>query len=361
LSSILYYITGHGFGHAVRSHQVVRALKSRRPELRVCVRTTAPDWLFANPPGAMHYSREAIDVGILQADSLEMDREKTLRACQKLLGAAPQIIEREVAFVHANQIRLILGDIPPLCFEIAARANLPSVGITNFTWDVIYGAYLSNFPGFRPPVERMTEWYSKASLALTLPYPCDMRMFPSVEPIPWIARTSSLTRAQARSKFGLPESATIVLTSFGGLGLERLPWGRIKQSTDFFFVATGKDHCSEGNLLVLPDTQIHYEDLIRAADAIVTKPGYGIVADVIAQRVPILYTDRGDFDEYPRLVEALRECATAEFIPQAELLAGNVEPYLTELFSRDGHWPSVRLDGAQAAAERVLALLDDQP
>jgi hypothetical protein len=359
LSSILYYITGHGFGHAVRSHQVIRALRAARPELRVCVRTTAPQWLFANPPGAVEYSQQAVDVGIKQQDSLAMDLDETLRACRALLAEAPAIIEREVAFVKANNIRLILGDIPPLCFEIAARAALPSMSITNFTWDVIYAEYASGHPGFRAAAARMSDWYSRATLALMLPYPCDMSMFPVSEAIPWVARTSSITKRQARTKFALPETATVVLTSFGGLGLERLPWKKLNRLRDFFFVATGDRHSREGNLLILPDTQSQYEDLIRAADAIITKPGYGIVADVIAQRLPILYTDRGEFAEYPRLVEALCDCATAEYIPQHDLLAGNVEPYLTRLLSKDAHWPAVRLDGAKIAAKKILALLDD--
>lgn len=359
MSSILYYITGHGFGHAVRSHQVIRALRKARPELRVCVRTTAPAWLFGNPPGAVDHFPQAIDVGILQKDSLDMDLERTVGACRELIADAPAIIEREIAFVKAQQIRLILGDIPPLCFEVAARAGLPSIAISNFTWDMIYQAYLSAYPSFRPAIEQMTEWYSKATLALVLPYPCAMGMFPSSQPIPWIARVSPLTRSQARAKFALPASAKIVLISFGGLGLECLPWDRVSQSSDFFFVSTGHRPARSGNVAILPDTQTHYEDLIRAADAIVTKPGYGIVADAIAQRVPILYTERGDFAEYPRLVEALRDCATAEYITQTELLAGHMEPHIRRLLAKDAHWPKVRLDGAQAAAETVLALIDE--
>jgi predicted glycosyltransferase len=360
LSSILYYITGHGYGHAVRSHQVIRALKMARPNLRICVRTTAPAWLFGNPAGVVSYSRQAIDVGIVQKDSLEMDLSTTLRVCQELHAQATSIVERELVFVKENNIGLVLGDIPPLSFEIAARAALPSVSITNFTWDVIYRSYLSAHPGFHATVEQMTDCYAKATLALTLPYPCDMSMFPSRQPIPWIARASSLTKQQARAKFDLPQTATIVLVSFGGLSLSRLPWRQLKQLPDFFFVATGDRHLRDGNLVVLPDAQSQYEDLIRAVDAIVTKPGYGIVADVIAHRLPILYTDRGDFPEYPQLLEAMRDCATAEYIPQTELLSGNIEPYLTGLLSKAAHWPAVGLNGAQVAAEKVLALLGDR-
>ena len=89
-----------------------------------------------------------------------------------------------------------------------------------------------------------------------------------------------------------------------------------------------------------------------------TKPGYGIVADVLAHKLPMLYTDRGEFPEYPRLVKALRECATAEYISQAELLSGNIGPSLDSLLSRPPTWPLVRLDGAPMAAEKIVELYE---
>jgi predicted glycosyltransferase len=156
----------------------------------------------------------------------------------------------------------------------------------------------------------------------------------------------------------LPRWATIVLLSFGGLGLDRIPWDKLKQQRQFLFVATGDAKSSEDNIIVLPDTQSRYEDLVCAVDAIVTKPGYGIVADVLAHRLPILYTDRGEFPEYTRLVEALRDCATAEFIPQTELLAGNFAPYLTRLLAERPNWPKIDLNGAEVAASKILEMLD---
>ncbi len=111
------------------------------------------------------------------------------------------------------------------------------------------------------------------------------------------------------------------------------------------------------NLLVLPESQPHYEDLVRAADVVVSKPGYGIVADVISHQVPILYTSRGHFPEYPILVEALNQWATSEFIPQEVLLTGELGPYLKRLLEKEQNWPAVNLNGAQVAAEKTLDLL----
>jgi len=288
-----------------------------------------------------------------------MDLDATLAECRAIYDGAKDIITRELGFLKSNDINLIIGDTPPLCFEIAAQAGIPSVSITNFTWDVIYRAYSDEHPGFRPLLEKITACYGRTTLALTLPYPCDTSMFPRQQAIPWIARESSLTKAQARRKFNLPEIATIVLLSFGGLGLEHLPLAKLKGQREFFFVTTDKSQKLDRNLLILPDTQSQYEDLVRAVDVIVTKPGYGIVADVLAHRLPMLYTDRGNFPEYPRLVEALNDCATAEFIPQDELFAGNLAVHLQRLLSKAPNWPRVELSGAQVAAEKIFTMLDD--
>ena len=356
MRSILYYITGHGYGHAVRSHQVVRALQQADGDLRVYVRTSAPDWLFHEADRPVSYSHRAIDIGIVQPNSLDMDIDATWRACLALHRSLPSLIAQEVAFVREQKIDLIAGDIPPLCFEIAAYADVPSVAVTNFTWDVIYRAYAAKHPGLDPLIEEMTDYYRKATLALTLPYPCSMNMFARREPIPWISRSSPLNRPEARAHFGLPSNRTIVLLSFGGIGFDDLPWQRLSELSEFFFVTTGPVELARENLLVLSLAQRRYVDLLRAVDAIVTKPGYGIVADVLAHRLPVLYTERGEFPEYPRLVQALTELATAEFIPQADLLAGAMRPYLTRLLDKAPNWPAVALNGAVVAAEKILAL-----
>jgi UDP:flavonoid glycosyltransferase YjiC (YdhE family) len=355
LSSILYYITGHGYGHAVRSNQVIRHLQKIAPGLEIHVRTTAPEWLIQD---RIIRSRQTIDIGLVQKDSLDMDLGQTLVACQALHRDIPGVIQQQVDFIRECQIGLIVGDIPPLCFEIAARAALSSVAIGNFTWSEIYRAYIKNYPGFIPLIKQMEDFQRKANLALTLPYPCGVDVFTRQQPIPWIARTSALTREQARIAFGLPQSATIVLISFGGLGLKRIAWRKLKELSGFFFVTTSETEQAIDNVRVLPEAQRKYEDLVRAVDVVVTKPGYGIVADVISHQVRTLYTDRGDFPEYPHLVQALNECATAEFICQDDLLSGNIESYLDRLLSKKQNWPVVPLDGAAIAAEEILASIE---
>ena len=287
-----------------------------------------------------------------------MDLDGTLSACQALLANLPRLIEKETDFVKRQQIRLILGDIPPLAFEIAARTRIPSVAIANFTWSWIYQAYIKSHPAFESVVATMQALYRRATLALALPYAGGMDIFPLQEPLSWIARASPLAKEEARRLFNLPQLATVVLLSFGGLGLNRFPWSSLTHYRDFFFVTTGVANQNTDNMLCLPDAQRNYADLVRASDIVVTKPGYGIVADILSHQVPVLYTERGDFAEYDYLVRALSECATAEFIPQNRVMCGDLLPYLNRLLNKKPNWPEVSLDGAEVAAAKISALLD---
>jgi hypothetical protein len=321
------------------------------------VRTAAPSWLFDELPFSIDYNNRALDAGVIQQDSLHMDLQATFRACHSLQQNFSWIIEQEVSFINQAHARLIISDIPPLAFEISARTALPSIAITNFSWNWIYRSYLDQFPSFLPLIEQMESCYRKASLCLTLPFSADLSVFPKRLSIPLIARLSRLDKSEARALYDLPATKKIALLSFGGLGLKRLPPIELN-APDYFFVTTAKEPLRKDNLLVLPEAQLHYEDLVRACDVVVTKPGYGIVADIIAHRVPVLYTSRGPFPEYPHLVATLKSWATEEFIPQGELLAGNLLPHLDRLLAKQPNWPTVPLNGAEVAAQKIAQLLE---
>ena len=44
--SVVFYISGHGFGHAIRQIAVINALHELAPDISIVVRTAAPEWLF---------------------------------------------------------------------------------------------------------------------------------------------------------------------------------------------------------------------------------------------------------------------------------------------------------------------------
>src|SRR6266516_6457886 len=92
MASIAYYISGHGFGHAVRAAEIIRALKRRRPSLAVHLRTTSPSWLF--PPVESCEALE-LDSGVVQPDALRIDADATLARAADLARSSESIVRSE--------------------------------------------------------------------------------------------------------------------------------------------------------------------------------------------------------------------------------------------------------------------------
>jgi hypothetical protein len=121
---ILFYISGHGFGHASRSIELIRELCSQRPDARVVVRTSVPRWLFAPIVGeAVQVQALETDTGVVQIDSLRLNEEQTARDAGRFFADFDRRAAIEGAMIRGIGADLVAGDIPPLAFAAAARAG----------------------------------------------------------------------------------------------------------------------------------------------------------------------------------------------------------------------------------------------
>ena len=357
---VALYVTGHGFGHAVRCAEVARALLDRGA--RVLVRTDAPAWLFPGQVEPLPSPGWPVDVGVAQRDGLDMDIPMTRTRWEAFGRCLDERAAVEADLLRRHAVQIVLADVPPLAFAAAARAGLPSAGMTNFTWDWIYDGW----EGFAPIVNRVRAAYRHADLLLRLPFhpiePSAFAAFNRVEDVPLVARRASRSREDLRRELSIPLDARAVLLSFGGFDAASLDLQALGAWSNYLFLWTPSDAARVGkapaNVRCLPRRQLDYPSLVAACDAVVTKPGYGIVADILANRVPALYTDRGPFREYPVLAQALEQHGRARYVPQAEVRAGRLGPHLDALLADTRPWTDLRLDGATVVAEQICQLAD---
>src|SRR5215213_8444801 len=167
MAAIAYYITGHGFGHARRSVEVVKELLRLRPDLQVYFRTTANPAIFEELPGEkIQLQRVELDPGAIERDLFTIDHEATIKAVREAMGRRKRVIASEMEFLKQQRIRLILCDIPFMAGDIAAAAGVPIIGITNFTWDWIYEPFSpSNFD-----LKEIQNSYTKMPTLLKIPF-----------------------------------------------------------------------------------------------------------------------------------------------------------------------------------------------
>jgi hypothetical protein len=355
---VAFYITGHGFGHATRVAAVASALARQVPGLRISLISTAPEWLFRmNLRCVFQLRPRALDIGVIQLDCLRLDPVATLAAYARLLEDQPAAIRDEAEILRRDGVGLVVADIPPAAFLVAQRGGLPSIGISNFTWDWIYADYVQALPEYAPIVEQIREAYGRADLFLRLPFHGDCGAFKVVRDIPMIARRSRRSRQNVRRILGLNDSRPVVLLSFGGFEIQGIDFDRVERLDQYCFLTTQPTPRPLRNVRMVTLDGLQHVDLVAQADAVITKPGYGIVSDCLANRVRVLYTARGEFAEYGPLVAGLERYGIAAFIGNRDLLAGTWRDSLDQLLRRPAVWPDLPAHGAETAARILRAHL----
>ena len=378
-AAIVFYVSGHGFGHASRTIEVINAVLGRRPETRIGVRTSAPRWLFdLTVKGKIAFSTLECDTGVVQIDALTLDEADTIRRAAAFHSDLVTRAASETRVLRELGAGLIVGDIPPLAFAVGAAAGIPSIALGNFTWDWIYADYprVRLAPSLLPAIRGA---YAKGTMALRLPMSAGFETFSNIKDIPFIAQHATRTREAVCKALKIPSDKPIVLMSFGGYGLSgldtdglakfknytvvtaaNLPVGRTRKAA---LVIERKGSFVSVNEEAMYNAGVRYEDLVDAAEAIVTKPGYGIIAECIANDAALLYTSRGHFPEYDVLVEDMPKYLRTAFIGQEDLFAGKWETHLDKLLAqpKPKNYKKPDTNGAEVAAEILLKTLDKPP
>ena len=93
---------------------------------------------------------------------------------------------------------------------------------------------------------------------------------------------------------------------------------------------------------------------MRGADVVVSKPGYGIISEAIANGAALLYTSRGQFVEYDVLVREMPRYLRVEFIEQEAAADRHWNAALRRLLSKPAPPERPILNGADTVAQEIL-------
>lgn len=346
---IALYLSGHGYGHMTRACEVLAGVRRRAPDVPIAVVGAVPERLVRRAiPGPLLFRSVSCDVGLVQRDALHIDEPATAARCRDFESTWGSRIEAEASFLHTAGARLVVGDIPPLAFAAAAHARLPSVALGNFSWDWIYRHLSVRERALGASAGLSAAAYRQAALLLELPFAGDLSVFTCREQIGLVARRPRVEREEARRRLGL-DGRPAVLLSFGGVGLPAMERGEAGESREFRWLRPAD---VDDRLEALDLT---YPDVVHAVDVVVTKPGYGIVTDAIAAGTRVVYTERGDFPEYPILVEGMKRHLACVHVSNADLLEGRIEGPVRQVLGMPVP-PAPDLDGASRAARRLLEI-----
>ena len=353
---LLVALTAHGFGHVAQTAPVINALRRRLPALRLTLYTDLPHSLLVNRfEGEFELIDQAPDVGLRMKHALEVDVAASAKAYRHYHRDWRQAVTAEARLLAGHAPDAVLANVPYRILAAAAQAGIPALAMCSLNWADIYGHYCGKLPASASILAEMRAAYRTAHAFLqpapSMPMP-DLDMRRAIGPI---ARLGMDLRDTIRQRLDLPDTAKLLLVSLGGVPLQLNPadWPAHR---DMYWIVPAAWDPQRRDTIAFESLAMNFVDVLRSADALITKPGYGNFVEAACNGVPVLYVPRHDWPEQNYLVDWLQRHGRCLAIDRDQLYQGKLVTALEELFSLPPREP-VKPTGIDHAAERISTLL----
>lgn len=345
-------ITNHGFGHATRTASIANTIQKLCPEALLILVTTAPRWLLESYiEGDFILRQRAFDLGVIQIDSLIMDKPATLEKLREIKKNHKSLIASEVNFIRQNRVNLILADIPFLAAGFAEAANIPCWMIGNFGWDLIYRDWGGEFTEI---ADWISNWYAKSNRLFRLPFHEPMSAFPNITDVGLTGGFPRFSIDELRSNWGIntPPEKTILLT-FGGYGVQQIPYTNVSKFPDWQFITFDFLAPDLPNLIKVTNRQYRPVDFMPICGRIVSKPGYGTFSEATLLDVPVVTIPRDDFAEAAFMLAGITNYNHHQIITGSEFFQGDWD-FLYQLPQPPKQTQVINKDGNETIAKAVI-------
>ncbi|KND01433.1 uncharacterized protein SPPG_03238 [Spizellomyces punctatus DAOM BR117] len=367
---IAFYVSGHGFGHATRATVTIKALLCKGHA--VIITTSAPRFIFddllTTYPQCTVRNIATLDPGVIQKDPVTVDVEKTMVQLRSFLDGMNDVASQEAAWMAEAKLDIVCLDAPFLPARVAKQVGIPTVMITNFTFDAIFDA-IAKRPSDKELVRRCKEMYNDTQYLIRIPGYINIPAFEdeadqrNVLDVPLIVRKFRQSRASIREKLDIPLDSHCVLITFGGFELPGSAWTAENVLPEGWYGIAAcpfTDRDVRGRLRRIRAETWYMPDLINAVDVVVGKCGYGTCSEVVAHQVPLVYVPRSGFAEEQGLIEnMMRPYGYAVEMPQQDFYRGHWTPHILRARQmKEDHPPPsyIRDDGEAMASEYIIGI-----
>jgi hypothetical protein len=250
---------------------------------------------------------------------------------------------------EARDVDCVLGDVPPLAFELAHALGVPSIALANFSWDWIYESL-----GFAAAAATARRAYEKATLLLECTPAAPMDAFPERVSLGVLGRRSRASSGDVRRELGLAPDERCVLLALRAPLLDAIALP--PPSPGVRYVSPAGAQRVREDAMVLP-SRLDFLDALGIADAVVARAGYGIIGDCATNGAPLLWVRRDGFPEDAVLAAWLAGRDWARELSVDALMRGSWGAKLDEVRSL-GRVAAADADVAARAALEIARLLD---
>ena len=201
---------------------------------------------------------------------------------------------------------------PPL--PPPAPPGLPSVGISNFSWDWIYEGLAGGHPGYDDVLASMRDDYAAPTCCCACPFTATSPPSGGSRMCRWWRGGRLQPPAEVRRQLEIPEGCRLGLLSFGGFGLREFAFAALERLRGWIFLieagtcGRGREPAAASRPKPTIPTWCGRPTSSSPSPATASSPKR------IANGCAVLYTGRGDFREQAVLVAALHRYGRAREI-----------------------------------------------
>ena len=161
---------------------------------------------------------------------------------------------------------------------------------------------------------------------------------------------------QLRETFSLKtDSNRTVLMTFGGLGLNAIPYQNLQRFADWQFLTFDRNAPDLPNLIKITDNYYRPVDLMPVCGRLLSKPGYSTFSEACRLGTPIISITRDDFAEAAVLLDSIQDYVPSQILTPTEFFESNWD-FLYEPLQPTRSQPVIT-DGNQDIAQAVIDYL----
>ncbi|RYL86666.1 glycosyltransferase [Sporolactobacillus sp. THM19-2] len=355
---IAYYISNYGFGHATRSVPIIREL-CEQPGIKVIICHSFANEFLSHSlheltcVGKVSIRRVTNDIGYkLKPHSLSLDRDRLRIEYNRYISRLPELIQVETQFLKKNHVELVICDIPPVPFKAAHQLSIPSIGLSNFTWYTAYAQFLTE--DIRQP---FFDCYHHMDYFLALAGSRE----PSWgrrgnETFGFFARTPQReTVHRIKAVLNPDGNQTIV---FFGLGMKidvgDLASCKIWDSPNCVFIVSSNTEVDRSNIYKIPYDDTESQNYIAASDLVISKPGWGTIAEAVSFNKPLILITREIMQEDINTIAYLQKRKRCELVDWKDMSEFQITDELRKKIKEQ-----ISKDREKCSEEVVSSIVDE--
>jgi Glycosyltransferase family 28 C-terminal domain. len=312
---IAFYISSHGFGHLTRTLVHIEKYLNETEE-KIYLASGFKQVEFAkvyleNYEKRLTYEELTTDIGLInKKNSLEVDKAGLEEELHNFIKSWDEVVNQQIKALENKKIKKIVVDISSIGILVGDRMKVSVEAISNFTW---YNQYdflnldESIIRKFYEVDQKITKFFVYP-LSLNLSHlKCEK------ESIDYVCRPFDYTKINKIKK----EHKKIVFIGCGkSAHLEQI---EVKNFEGTIFFTDGIKIGGEGRHILLPIETKDTQNYIAASDFIITKAGWGTVAEAFLSKVPMVLIEREGVLEDSYTINELKKQNKAMSIKLEEL------------------------------------------